>query len=203
MDRMDLSRAGWVLLVVVMGCKETPQQPAPSRFAAVKSTPAATAQSAFCEKSFPATGPGSKKLLRPPLREIPGVATTAATPGQWTWLNLWATWCGPCMEEMALLGRWKTALAQDGVQVEMELLSVDEAEEDLTRALAKRSFPGRVEWLKGPQELQGFMETLGVPKESPIPVHALVDPAGMVRCVRVGSVHDQDFGSVKAVLAGR
>ena len=60
-----------------------------------------------------------------------------------------------------------------------------------------------MEWLKSPQELQAFLEAVGVPKDSPIPVHVLVDPAGMVRCVRVGSVHDQDFGSVKAVLAGR
>jgi len=177
-------------------------KPVMSRFASVKSQQN-TAVSGFCEQSFPASGATARKLVRPALREVPGLSPQARSAGRWTWLNLWATWCAPCMEEMALLGRWKESLAKDGVDVELELLSVDGEEADLKKALESHTFPGQVEWLGNPAELTAFVETLGIPKQSPIPIHALVDPAGMVRCVRVGSVHDRDYGSVKTLLGAR
>jgi thiol-disulfide isomerase/thioredoxin len=37
--------------------------------------------------------------------------------GQVTVLNLWATWCGPCREEMPALDRLHAALAGDGIAV--------------------------------------------------------------------------------------
>ena len=46
------------------------------------------------------------------------------------------------------------------------------------------------------------MKKLGVDAGAALPVHALVDPAGALRCVRVGAIHDRDYGAVKALLAG-
>jgi hypothetical protein len=36
-----------------------------------------------------------------------------------------------------------------------------------------------------------------------IPVHALVDASGWLRCVRVGAIHEQDYAAVKGLLARR
>lgn len=185
-----------------LGCDErTPAGPAPSRFDAVKSARGDGALASFCEKTYPTGGAGARKFLAPPHREVPGLPAAAAKTGSWQWLNLWATWCVPCMEEFALLGRWKQSLADDGVPVDLALLSVDEDEAALEKALRK-PLPGRVEWLRAATDLPTFLESLGADKNAPIPIHVLIDPHGLVRCVRVGSVHDRDYGAVKAILSG-
>jgi hypothetical protein len=33
-------------------------------------------------------------------------------------------------------------------------------------------------------------------------VHALVDPTGALRCVRVGSIHEQDYGAARDLISG-
>lgn len=210
-------RRSWTLLLgavvssaALIGCDEKKGEgegeAPPSRFAAVKSERAGNASASFCEKSFPSGGDGARKWSAPPERAVPaGGARAAAGPAGagkgWTWVNLWASWCGPCLKEMPLLERWGESLQKEGLAVRFELWSVDESEQDLAGAL-KRPMPGRVRWLKSADDLPALIEGLGVDKGSAIPIHALVDPAGMVRCVRVGSVGEEVYGTVKAILAG-
>jgi thiol-disulfide isomerase/thioredoxin len=51
-------------------------------------------------------------------------------------LNLWATWCPPCIEELPSLDRLQEALGTESLAV--VALSVDEGEEDLPFAYADR-----------------------------------------------------------------
>ena len=44
------------------------------------------------------------------------------------------------------------------------------------------------------------MESLGIEKDTAIPVHALVDPQGNLRCVRVGAVGANDYGTIKSII---
>lgn len=47
-----------------------------------------------------------------------GAALTLADfRGHGVVLNLWATWCGPCVEEMPALNRLQAAVAEDGIRV--------------------------------------------------------------------------------------
>jgi thiol-disulfide isomerase/thioredoxin len=192
-------------MLLLLGCDDP--APAngekPKRFAAVKRTTNEKAVRAFCEKSFPPAGENQRQFKAPPEKPLP-VKTTAPEDlsGAWTWVNLWATWCKPCIEEMPLLGRWRESLQKDGVALNMTLWSLDEEADDLKKWLPGKKLPGPVHWIKDSAASEKLMENLGIDKGSAIPVHALVDPRGAVRCVRVGSVHDKDYSAVKTLLTG-
>jgi thiol-disulfide isomerase/thioredoxin len=179
------------LALFLSACDDKNDPPAPSRFESVKKKPAA-AQS-FCEKTF---APGEKKLTLPPLRGDKPAAVTG-----WTWLNLWATWCTPCVEEMGLLNRWREAAEHEGLPLHFELLSIDESDaEPKLNAWKAKNLPGPILWLRSQDDLAPFLEGVGVDKGAAIPIHILVDPSGSVRCVRVGAIHEENWGAVKSVM---
>src|SRR6185436_14226763 len=123
-----------------------------------------------------------------PTRPLEGSAAAPAATG-WRWLNVWATWCGPCVEEMGLLVKWRDALTREGAPVSFELLSIDspDAEPELKKWQAK-TLPGPIRWLRSDDDFPPFLDTLGIDRAAAIPIHVLIDPAGGVRCVRVGAI---------------
>ncbi len=210
-DRRAFAAAATVLgLALAMGCRERHTESSdsvPERFAGVRkqAASAATAQSAFCERSYPAGGGGARRWAAPPQRPLPGsgnVIPAGASGAGWTWVNLWATWCAPCVEEMELLGRWRDGFASDGMQVGFELVSIDAPDrgKDLA-AFRTKGLPGPIRWLRSEEDLVPLLDSLGVARDAMIPIHALVDASGWLRCVRVGAIHEQDYAVVKGLLA--
>ena len=196
-------------LITLTACDDskpsTTTEQAPSRFNAPKKAQANRAASSFCEKTWPAAAEGAQAFVAPAEKPLPnGTSASAIARGKgWTWVNLWATWCRPCVEEMALLDTWQKSLAKDGLPLSLELYSVDDDTNDLASWLKKGTTPGTVRWLKGgAADLPAVLESLGVDKNSPIPVHALVDGNGNLRCARVGSVHTEDYAAIKSIIAG-
>jgi thiol-disulfide isomerase/thioredoxin len=182
---------------------DKPAGPPPSRFAAVKKDDAASAKasSTFCDITNP-RGEGGKKMAAFPERPFPLEKSGPPAAGAWTWVNLWATWCHPCVEEMGLLTKWRDSLRKDGVAIDLEMWSVDDDEPALNAYVTKNNMPGRVRWLRSSNDLDTVLESLGAAKGSAIPVHALVDADKNLRCVRIGSVHDEDYAAIKAILTG-
>lgn len=197
---MRSDRALLGLLLALAGCDEKPAGPTPERFASVKKN-LSKSQAQFCEKSFPAQGEGSRKYL--PAATRPFGAEEKAPAKGWLWVNAWATWCKPCVEEMGVLNRWKEAIAREGLPLSFELLSIDEtsAKAELEQWQSK-NLPGPIRWLRAEEDFRPFLEALGIDRNSAIPVHALVDPAGMLRCVRVGAIHEQNYGAVRDLISG-
>lgn len=201
MNKLRLSLFA-LLLAPSLGCPKDeaqPEQKAPSRFAAVKKAPAREAAKKFCDKVYDAP---AKRWTRPPERELPAASKSSPNPSgpAWTWVNLWATWCGPCVEEMPLLDKWKAALQQEHLPLRMEMWTIDEDGEALKGALNK-SYPGEVHWLRGEEDLPGLLASLGLGENTAIPVHALLDPAGNLRCVRVGKVGEANYAAIKAIVS--
>jgi thiol-disulfide isomerase/thioredoxin len=193
-----------VVIVAVLAfasCEEKHTGPAPSRFDSVKKT-ASTAANNFCEKQWSTTEGAKKKYVEPPERPIPGAPQVPAKAGSWKWVNLWATWCHPCVDEIPLLARWKTSLEKDGIPVDLEMWSVDEDQAALTAWLQKTAMPGRVRWVRSPDDLPSVLDGVGADKAAAIPIHVLIDASGNLRCLRVGAVHDEDYGAIKSMLSG-
>ncbi len=180
----------------------------PERFAGVRKQAASSvnAQSTFCEKSYPAGGEGARRYAAPPQRPLPGSEDGASSAGArgtgWTWVNLWATWCTPCVDEMELLRRWRDGFSRDGMQVSFEFVSIDDPdrEKDLA-AWRSKGLPGPIRWLRAERDLEPLLDSFGVDRDAMIPIHALVDASGWLRCVRVGAIHEQDYAAVKGFLA--
>jgi len=201
--RSELRPSLLALAAVFAGCPDEKPAPDSSRVQRAAAVTAPVDAARFCDKAFPAAGPGAKAWVAPPLRPLEGAPAPAEAKG-WRWVTAWATWCSPCVEEMGLLGRWRDGLNREGVQVAFELLSVDEtAAEPKLREWLGKNLPGAVTWAKSPEDFQQWLGTaVGLDPDSAIPLHFVVDPAGNLRCARVGAVHAQDYGTVKALLSG-
>jgi len=87
-------------------------------------------------------------------------------------ITFWATWCGPCLEEMPALEKYYLEHKADGFEV--LALSVDRPgnRAKAFRVLAKLSFPGA---MASDASRNGF----GTPEA--VPVSYLVDAQGVVR----------------------
>ncbi|MGA9268213.1 MAG: TlpA disulfide reductase family protein [Rhodomicrobium sp.] len=95
-----------------------------------------------------------------------------AMGGKVVLVTFWATWCGPCLEEMPALEKYYLEHKADGFEV--IALSVDRPgnRAKAFRVLAKLSFPGA---MVSDASSNGF----GTPEA--VPVSYLVDAQGVVR----------------------
>ncbi len=200
MDRLrNLSLSGALVGLVGLlglpacskGDKPAPQVEMP-RTVSVGGEADPTALKTFCDKSWDA---GAMPFGDGPRLKEPAKAET----GTWRWVNFWATWCAPCLEEMPMLGRWRDGLNKEGAPFALELWSVDEDEAKL-RQRVQQGLPSTVKWVDGPEALSEFLGKLGLDPDSMLPVHMLVDAKNNLRCVRIGAVHENDYGTIRKLI---
>ena len=197
MDR--LRHLTLVLALAAWGCDEKPQGAAPQRFVGVQKSAAGKQAARLCDKTWePGQGPA---FALPPLRPLEGGAAKPAKG--WRWVNVWATWCTPCIEELGLLQRWREGFEKESLGVTFELLSIDESEaEGALKGWLKKNLPGQVHWLRAQADFDPWLESVQVERGAAIPIHLLVAPDDRLRCVRVGAIHDQDWGAARALVGG-
>jgi thiol-disulfide isomerase/thioredoxin len=195
MDRLPAVIAA-VALAVAPGCnKSEPAGEPPSRTngARVAAAQGATPE-AFCDVH---AGDATAAVFHWP--ELAGGAAPAATTG-WRWVNVWATWCKPCVAEMPRLAAWRDKLVAAGTRVELSFLSVDDADADV--AAFRKDHPDAPPSLRvaGNDQRTAWLRSLHL-ADGAIPVHLFVSPAQRLRCARAGEVRDQDLGVVEKLLA--
>lgn len=193
-SRIGLTGASLVGALSLAGCDGEPEAPPPPRVAAVKATPATDKDlAAFCEE-LPA--PDQAKMFVWPTLE----GATPAPSGKWTWVNVWATWCGPCVEEMPMLVEWQRRMEAEGASFELQFLSVDARAEDVARYKKAHSdlpIGTRVKDFAG---VAPWLGQLGIDAATSIPIHFFVDAQQRLRCTRIGSVGSADYERVKALV---
>ncbi len=137
-----------------------------------------------------------------PAFAFPALAGTAPAPqpGHWRWINIWATWCKPCVEEMPRIARWQSKLAAAGHPVDLAFVSVDEKDADVAAFRQHHADAPESARLAEPDKQTTWFTALGLDAGSPIPIHVFVSPAGHVRCARAGGVREQDYAAIEQLL---
>ncbi len=186
------------LVLVLTGCSERRESSPPpaSRYEAVAPTGAASAESVdavladVCDVAHPTGGPAWQWPET--------TAPVPPNPNQWTWVNFWATWCRPCLEELPTL---QQAL-ETGEQAPFALrfLSADTTDEALATFRGAHAFNAPSPRLEDPNALTSTLEAAGFRGAASLPVHVLVDPYGHVRCVRAGQVNARHLERILAAV---
>jgi thiol-disulfide isomerase/thioredoxin len=187
------------LLAAAAGCEDSaaqPVQPNPEgRFVAVAASGKQATESDLCDVlKSPADAPS---FAFPPLDG----AAPPQGPG-YRWVNVWATWCPPCVEELSLITKWRDQLNQNGSKVELLLMSVDATPEAVTTFRGQHPEVAGTLRVTEPGQLESWLGSIGLDKGAPLPIHVFVDPQGKVRCARTGALRESDFALVKKLLAG-
>src|SRR5690349_14127227 len=104
--------------------------------------------------------------------------------GKLVLVNFWATWCEPCREEMPLLDRTRSALADKGLEVVG--IAIDEAPAvgDFLRTSPVR-YPILIGGEADPNQSLVFGDTRSI-----LPYSVLVDRDGRILAQRAGSFSD-------------
>jgi peroxiredoxin len=92
--------------------------------------------------------------------------------GEVVLLNVWATWCAPCEQEMPSMERLHRELGPEGLKI--VAVSIDDADADgVRRWLADRQLTFRVLWNRS-GNIQRTYQTTGVPESFVIDRHGII-----------------------------
>ncbi|HEX6859605.1 MAG TPA: TlpA disulfide reductase family protein [Caulobacteraceae bacterium] len=148
------------------------------------------------------TGALEKLVVTRPPTPMPDVAFTDANGksltlkdfrGQVVVLNLWATWCAPCKEEMPTLARLQAAYAAQPVSVVP--LSVDR-DEDLNLAVDQIASTPPLKLYRDP----GYSMAFGLnPRAQGFPTTIIIDRQGRERA-RLSGAADWSSPEAKALI---
>lgn len=189
MDRLS----ALIIAVALVGCEEHGgEHPVAGRTDTTKVAQKAVSTDAFCDVQF--AGTSGPMFTVPPLT---GGTVAASAPG-WRWINVWATWCKPCVEEMARLATWRTKL---GASYELAFISIDDNEADLAAFRQEHANAPAPVRLASTAKQAEWLASLGLDGGAPVPIHIFVEPHGHVRCARAGGVRETDFAAIQKLLA--
>lgn len=137
-----------------------------------------------------------------PALKLPQLAAEAEPPpleGR-TWLNLWATWCKPCVDELPMLKRWKAKMRQSGVELSLLFISADQSDAAINSFRKKTQAEVGALRIADPQMVPSWLAEVGLDEGAPLPIHVLTDSSGRVICMRSGAVTEEDYEPLLTLL---
>jgi len=103
-----------------------------------------------------------------------GTITQEELKGKVWAINVWSSWCKPCLEELDELPELYRRLRADGVDVEFLSISTDGERGACERELEKRGLPWALAWAEKSEELKRAWGFSGVP------LTVLIDAQGKI-----------------------
>jgi thiol-disulfide isomerase/thioredoxin len=128
----------------------------------------------------------------------PALASGNGVEGKARWVNVWATWCKPCIEELPRIEKFREKLGNDGAQLEVQLLAADGAPEFDAFVAENTAAKGSLR-LADPDGVAAWVGSLGLEENAGLPLHLFVDGDNRLRCARLGGVGNDDYAEVLAV----
>ena len=117
---------------------------------------------------------------------------TSGLAGKVVLLNVWATWCAPCRQEIPYLQSLYERHQRDGLEIIG--VSVDARGEDAAiQEFAKEFGMSYPIWRDPDERVQSLYMALGVPASY------LIDRAGILRWRRLGIIRESDTTFTKAL----
>jgi len=184
--RLPVVLAG-LALVLAAACR--PEAPAPASSAG--GAPDAAAPGAAQRKAPPPTKTTAQEL----------VALAGDGKASVTVVNVWATWCVPCRQEMPDLVRLGREMAGDGVRLVLVSTDFDESPEHIAEVLTGYGvdFPT---YLKEQRDVD-FIDGLDPDWQGAIPATFVYDRSGRLQQFLLGRQdHDALVRAVRGVLHG-
>ena len=112
---------------------------------------------------------------------------------KYRWVNVWATWCKPCVEELPLLSRSFADWQKRQQPLTLTLLSVDADPAAAQRFVAERPELPKTLVLQDSSAASSWLAELGLSASSAIPVHLVLDAQDKLLCARGGGIGPQDL----------
>ena len=118
--------------------------------------------------------------------------STSSLAGKVVLLNIWATWCAPCRDEIPYLQSLYERHRGDGFEIVG--VSVDARGQDAAiREFAKEFRMTYPIWRDPDERVQSLYLALGVPSSY------LIDRTGILRWRRIGTIHEGDTTLTRAL----
>lgn len=132
--------------------------------------------------------------------ELASPAPPLAAGARYRWVNVWATWCKPCIEELPLLTKTFEAWKKAGSNVDFTLVSVDaDAAAAKSFIAARPGTPASLQ-LKDAASAGDWLTQIGLASGASIPVHIILDDRGNLSCARAGGVAQTHLDRFKQLM---
>lgn len=126
----------------------------------------------------------------------------AAQKGKVTLLNVWATWCAPCVSEFPEIVQLERAYRDRGVVViSVSADAPQEIDSEVLPFLDKHE-PGFPVYLKQTNDTEGFVKGIDPEWEGEIPATFFYDRDGNLKAKRFGITTRKDMEQTLEVLLG-
>ena len=126
--------------------------------------------------------------LKPAFAGLPGAAKADLVGGRPRLLNIWASWCLPCIAEAPQLEALKTQ------GVEIVGIAIRDRPEDVANFLARNGNPySRI----GADDISEVQLAIG---SSGVPETFVIDAKGVIRYQHIGDIRESDIAKLMAEL---
>jgi cytochrome c biogenesis protein CcmG/thiol:disulfide interchange protein DsbE len=127
-------------------------------------------------------------FMLPPMTAKPGLASTDLATGRPRLVNIFASWCVPCIAEAPVLSRLKhEGVAIDGI-------AVRDRSEDVAAFLARNGDPYERIGADPESRVQIALGSSGVPESF------IVDGRGIIRGQHIGPIEAKDLPAIRKAL---